>query len=88
MVFRKLLLSDNSRNQIFNRNRIKDYPKRIDYVLKLKITELLTHIFGKTRTYRKDLRIIIHRIFIMRYWNFGIELHKIYDLQLFDANSF
>ena len=75
IVFSKLLIPHHSRYQFGNRNRIEDYPKRIDCALKFKITELLTHILGKARTQRNYFRRITYRISRFFNWNLGSEVH-------------
>jgi hypothetical protein len=44
----KFLLTNNSFDTVFNRNWVKNDSKGINYVLKLKISELVTHVFCKT----------------------------------------
>jgi hypothetical protein len=54
---------------------VKQYPKRIDRILKLEEVQFFGHIDRKTRTYAYDFRIIIDGI--IAFWNgdFRGELH-------------
>jgi hypothetical protein len=50
VFFSKFYFMDGSIDKLFNSYWIKDNTKRIGAVLKLKIRQLCSHIFSKTRT--------------------------------------
>jgi hypothetical protein len=79
VAFRESLSGNGEIDQFLDRQRMKQNSKRVAIVLKLKIIQLLGHIYSKTRTQRHNGRIVIYLMII---WGNRYKGSKLHD-QLF-----
>src|SRR5690606_2261374 len=63
---------------------MKQNPKRITEVVEFEIIKLLSHIFGKTRTNRGNMRHIVNLKIRFLYRDLGLEVHlsSVLNLQI------